>query len=180
MITQALTIITLLGSGALFSITIVLLYYLLFFVVPILLFGAFFAKTSKEAVKEIALLANMKQGETAADLGSGDGRLTIALAEKGAQVHGYEINPFLVLLSKYFIRKSNLDSKVFVHWKNFWHENFSDFDVVVLYGIGYIMNRLEKKLQAELKPGARIISNGFKFPNWQYTQKVDNIYLYVK
>ena len=36
---------------------------------------------------------------------------------------------------------------------------------------------LEEKLRAELKPGSRVISNTFKFPNWQ-PEKVQNVFVY--
>jgi hypothetical protein len=50
----------------------------------------------------------------------------------------------------------------------------------MVYGISYIMGRLQQKLKRELKPGARIISNYFIFSDWQPRQQEGNFYLYVK
>ncbi len=164
-----------------FIFNLVLLTYFLFFnVLGTLFLGAFFASSKKEIVEKIVLISDVKPGEKAIDLGSGDGRLVIALAKAGAEAHGYEVNPILVWLSKKNIKKAGLEGKAFVHLKNFWIVDFSQFDVVMVYGISYIMKRLETKLKRELRPGSRVVSNYFVFPNWQHSKKEDNVYLYVR
>ena len=125
-------------------------------------------------------LADIKPGEKTADIGSGSGELVIAMANAGAKAHGYEINPFLVWLSRRNIKKAGLQGKAFVHWKNFWQIDFFEFDVVTVYGISYIMKTLELKLKKELKKDAKVVSNYFTFPNWPPAKKEDNIYLYIK
>lgn len=77
-------------------------------------------------------------------------------------------------------KKAKLRGKAFVHWKNFWKENVSQFDVVIVYGISYMMKKLETKLQKELKSGSRVVSNYFIFSNWEPVQKEKHILLYVK
>ncbi len=139
--------------------------------------GAPFVPTMANTVEEMIKSAQIKPGEKLVDLGSGDGRILIAAAKAGAIAHGYEINPLLVLWSRYKIKKAGLKERAFVHWKNFWLVNFSEYDVVTLFGITGIMQRLESKLKTELKPGSRVISNIFKFPNWQST-KQGSIYIY--
>ena len=95
-------------------------------------------------------------------------------------VYGYEINPGLVFISRIWVRLVGLKNKVFIYNKSFWTVDLSSYDVVVVYGIDYIMERLEKKLLKELKPGTRVISNNFKFPNWQYSKEEDKVFLYIK
>lgn len=152
----------------------------IFAIFPILFRGAIYLPTQKRTVKKMIELSSVKPGEIAVDLGSGDGRLIIALARAGAKAHGYEINPFLVLLARRNIRKAKLGDRAFVHFKNFWKEDFSQFDIVTIFGIGYAMKPLEQKLKKELKIGARIVSNAFPFPNWQYEKKEDTAFLYRK
>ena len=150
----------------------------IFAIFPVFFKGAIYLPTQKRTVKKMVELANIKPAEIAVDLGSGDGRLVIALAKAGAKAHGYEINPLLVLLAKRNIRKAKLEGRAFIHFKNFWKEDFSRFDVVTIFGIGYAMESLERKLKKELKNGARVVSNAFPFPNWQYTKKEDAAFLY--
>lgn len=140
--------------------------------------GAFFVPMPRSGVERVICLLTLQKGEKAVDVGSGDGRLLLALAEAGAEAHGFEHNIVLVWRSRRNIRRAGLSEKAFVHWSNFWKEDFSQFDAVAIYGIPYIMRRLEKKLRAELRPGARVVSYSFPFPNWSPTQSAHSVYLY--
>lgn len=142
--------------------------------------GAPYVPIHDKTMKKMIEMLSIKPGEKAADLGSGDGKIVIALAQAGAEAHGYEINPFLVLWSKRSIKKTGLKGKAFIHWKSFWGADFSSFRIVTIYGITYVMKRLEKKLQKELKEGSRIASNSFPFPHWPLSKKELGIYLYKK
>ena len=155
-----------------------IIYFLFFFLLGTFFGGAFFAKTEEEKVNKMILISDIKPGEKAVDIGSGDGGLVIAMAKAGAEAHGYEINPFLVWSSKNNIKNAGLDGKAFIHWKNLWKVDFSEFDVAVLFGIPHMMKKLETKLKKEMKPGSRVISNSFIFPNWQHSKKEDSVYLY--
>lgn len=147
-------------------------------IVPMMLGGAFYAPSAKREIEKMVLISRIKHGEKAVDLGSGDGRLVIVLARAGAEAHGYEINPILVWWSKLQIKKAGLSSKAFIHRKNFWNSNLSDFSIISVFGIKHIMERLEVKLKKELKPGSRVVSNYFVFPNWKHSKKESNAYLY--
>jgi len=66
------------------------------------------------------LFSKIKPGERMADLGSGDGRILIEFAKKGAIAEGYEINPVLVFIARMKIRRLGLEKKARVFWKSFW------------------------------------------------------------
>ena len=156
-------------------------FLIVFAFIPVIFFwGAVYLPTKKEAVEKMIELAKIKPGEKAVDLGAGDGRLVIALAKADIEAHGYEINPILILLAKINIYKAGLKGKAFIHFKNFWQEDLSRFDIVVVFGIGHIMEKLEKKLDKELKKGARVVSNSFTFPNWRLSKKENGVFLYEK
>jgi len=125
-------------------------------------------------------LAQPKEFEKAVDLGSGDGRIILALAKLRIEAHGYEINPFLVWWTKYRIKKLGAERYASVRLKNFWKVPLADFNIVFVYGMPHIMRDLEAKLQKELKPGSRVVSNYFLFPTWKPAQKTEHVYLYVR
>lgn len=160
----------------------VLIIYNIFFasLLPIFFQGAFFAKTKPELLKTIISLLEIKPGQKAVDIGSGDGRLVISLAEAGAMAYGYEINPFLVFISRRNIKKKKLQQRAFIYRKNFWKADLSHFDLVTVYGVSYMMKSLEEKLNNELKPGAKIASNYFIFRKLKPLIKKENIYIYKK
>lgn len=140
--------------------------------------GAPYIPSSKTSVEAIISLINPQPNQKIADLGSGDGRLVLALGRTQAEVHGFEINPFLVIISIVRIRLSRVHKNAFIHFENFWNKDFSSFDVVIIYGIDYIMKDLEHKLMKELKPGSKVISNKFVFPNLKVDQEAGEVYLY--
>ncbi len=140
--------------------------------------GPFFVPTKRSYIPHIISLLALRSGEKVADLGSGSGRVLIALAQSGAEAHGFEHNPLLVWYSRRSVRSAGLKEKAFTHRRNFWHQDLSSFDAVVVYGISYIMPRLERKLRAELRPGARVVSNAFPFPNWRPAATHKKLYLY--
>lgn len=142
--------------------------------------GAPFMISGKNPIRRIIKILEIKPGQKAADLGSGDGRIVIAMARAGAIAHGYEINPFLVWWSRRKIAREGLSGKAFIHQKSFWNENFSSFDFISIYGIGYIMKDLEEKLQRELPVGAKVAANAFEFPTWKYAKRDNGVFLYVK
>lgn len=147
------------------------------FLLPIFI-GAPFLPTSKYKIDTIVKFSNARSGQKIVDLGSGDGRLLIALSKKGAEVHGYEINPLLVWWSRWRIKRVGLSKKAFVHKTNFWNEDLSSYDTIVLFGVGTIMPRLQKKLKKEINKDFKVVSNSFRFSNWNYNKEDDQIFLY--
>ncbi len=151
-----------------------------FLFVYALFFGAPYVPIPKYGLEKIIEYAAIKPGQRAVDLGSGDGRIIIAMAKAGAIAYGYEINPVLVWWTRRKIKKEGLEGKAFVSLKSFWNEDFSSCDIVTLFGVRKIMARLQDKLDKELKPGAKIISFGFSFPNWEIVKKDKATFLYEK
>lgn len=140
--------------------------------------GAPYVPSKNTSVERMMELANIKKGDKTADLGSGDGRIVIAMAQHGAEAHGYDNNPVLVWVARRNIRRAGMSDTAFIHWKSFWKIKYDTFDTVTVYAMPYIMNRLYRKLKKELKPGSKIISNAFAFPNQEPLKKDHGVYLY--
>ena len=168
-------IILLLAFFIVFSLIIVNKYWF-----KIIVKGPPFALCTPDKVEIMVELLNVKPGEKIAELGSGDGRIAIALAKKGAVVTGIEISFILCLVAKINVAKEKLQDKIKFVRGNFWNMNYSDFDAITLFGIPYIMEDMEKKLHGELKKGARVVVNNFTFPNWKPAKQKENIFLYLK
>eukprot|EP01121_Diplochlamys_sp_Union-15-3_P022214 TRINITY_DN9387_c0_g1_i1.p1 TRINITY_DN9387_c0_g1~~TRINITY_DN9387_c0_g1_i1.p1 ORF type:complete len:205 (-),score=33.88 TRINITY_DN9387_c0_g1_i1:79-693(-) len=149
--------------------------------------GAPYLPTSKKKIDVIFSLLNKHlhsyHKKTLVDLGSGDGRVVIGAAKRGfTRSIGYEINPFLCYYSSFKSRLMGFGppSTKFL-WADFWKKDFSDADVVVVYGLDPIMERLGRKLNQELKPGSYIVSNVFQFPGWiPIASTDDKVLLYLK
>jgi cyclopropane fatty-acyl-phospholipid synthase-like methyltransferase len=139
-----------------------------------------FVTTSSDNLKTVIELANIEPNQRIIDLGSGDGRVVIEFAKIGAIVDGYEIKEGLVHRSKERIANAGLEGKTTVYQKNFWDVDLSTYEIVYIYGMQSILGRLEKKLEAEMKPGAKFISNIFRLPHWKPKKIKNNVNLYIK
>lgn len=135
-------------------------------------------QTSRYRVQTMINLAKIKKGEMAADLGSGDGRIVIALAQNGANAFGYELNDELIKLSQQNILGANAKAEILK--KDFWEEDLSKYQIICCYPMPTIMGRLERKLQSELLSGSRVLLNYFPFKHWKEKARKDNIFLYTK
>ncbi|MBP6882100.1 MAG: methyltransferase domain-containing protein [Candidatus Levybacteria bacterium] len=140
--------------------------------------GAPYAPMRMAHLEMMIKTLQIKKGEKAVDIGAGDGRVVIALARAGADAHGFEINPLLVLWGKHNIRRAGLDGKAHMHLQNFITADFSTFDVFTTYLTKYGMANVEKKLQKEAKKSARIAADFFPLPTWKASKHIDTIYLY--
>ncbi len=138
-----------------------------------------FVTTSSDHIKTILTLAQITSETRAIDLGSGDGRMVMEFGKAGAIVHGYEVKKQLVKKSQQRIKDAGLSETVFIHHESFWEADLSSFNLIYLYGMQSILGRLEKKLDNELKPGTKVISNIFRFPHWKVKREKDNVYLYI-
>ncbi len=125
-------------------------------------------------------LSNVAENDKVADLGTGDGRIAIAFAKKGALVDGFELDEKLVSKSQKNVIKEKVEEKVTILKENFWDVDLSSYDIITIYPMPDIMLNLEEKLEKELKRGARVLLNYYPFLNWKYITLKDNIYFYVK
>lgn len=154
------------------------LLFLIFVVLLPVVRGAPYVPTDKETIGHMVALANIHPGERAIDLGSGDGRLVMALARAGARAHGYEVNPLLVLVSRWRIWRAGLSGQARIHWKSLYRADFFSFDVVFVYGYTSIMGRLEPTLIAAMPPNGRVVSHLFRFPHWPCAEQKGKARLY--
>ena len=79
-----------------FLLQLILIFLVIAFIIPFFTSGLGYAPSTTAIIDRMIKLLNIKPGEKAVDIGSGDGRVVIALAKAGAEAHGYEINPLLV------------------------------------------------------------------------------------
>lgn len=119
-----------------------------------------------------------KSYKTFVDVGSGDGRVAIWAAKHGFESTAVEINPFLTLITRLKVKLRKLSGKVNTINKSFYKIDYSNFDIVYLYIFREHMEQLLPKLQKELKPGALIISNVFKFEGLEPIEKIERFNIY--
>ncbi|NBS41263.1 hypothetical protein EBS80_01225 [bacterium] len=146
---------------------------------PLLHGGGPYVPTRDEDVETMLRLARLVPTDRVADLGSGDGRIVIAAAKAGvADALGIEINGALVKTSRVSANLFRLTNAHFLA-QSFWTTDVSDRTVLFLYQVPHAMKRLESKLLTELPPGARVVSNDFRFVDWKPTEEHGRIRVYI-
>ncbi|MDB5160970.1 MAG: hypothetical protein JWO96_350 [Candidatus Saccharibacteria bacterium] len=158
---------------------LVLLLVILFIVfVFVVFFGAPYVPTLAEQRKNALNLLNLKKGQTLYELGSGDGSLLLDAAARGLNTVGYELNPVLVLISRW--RGRHYRDQIKVVWGNFWNADFSRADAIFVFQMDYSMKKLEAKIKKETegKP-FRVASNAFKIPGKKPAKKSGAVFLYT-
>jgi cyclopropane fatty-acyl-phospholipid synthase-like methyltransferase len=167
----------LIGLGLVF-----LLASALWLIVPAL-YGVPWVPTREARIRKALQLAGLQPGETLYDLGAGDGRvLLMAAREFGAQAVGIEIGPAQWALGWVRVWLNGSRQLVRVRCGNFYNADVSAADVVFVYLTSGQTSRLAKKLEQELRPGARVVSIAADFPDWT-PSRVDReslIFLYQK
>ena len=120
--------------------------------------------TPDALVERMLDMAEVKAGVSVVDLGSGDGKIAIAAAKRGAKARGIEFNPDMVALSRRNAREANVDVE-FVQGDIF-KSDFSDADVVTMYLLPELNERLMPTL-LRMKPGTRVTTHAFLMGDWQ-------------
>ncbi len=143
--------------------------------------GAPWVPTARRTVRKMLALAEVGPGDVVYDLGAGDGRLLILAAQEfGARAVGIEIDPLRCLWIRLRVRALGLQDRVRVIRGNFFDQDLSEADVVVMYLMQKTNERLMHKFWRELRPNTRIVSRAFVFPGWEFAalDRDDHLYLY--
>ena len=139
-------------------------------------FGAPFLPTLKARVPEAITLSGLKSGQTLIELGSGDGRVLYAAAEKGIYAIGYELNPLLVIYSK--IRTFKHRKKIKIIWGNFWNKQWPPADAIFVFLLQPYMQKLDTKIIQNYPEGIKLVSFAFTIPDKKPTRTKQGLYLY--
>ena len=147
-----------------------------------------FVPTSDQAVQAMLKLAKVKKTDIVYDLGCGDGRIVIAAAKQyGARGVGIDIDPVMIRRARENARYAGVEELVSFEENDLFDAELSKATVVTLYLLTTINVKLRPKLQRELRPGTRVVSNTFDMGEWKPNKAVfvdpggvDNLYLNPK
>jgi ribosomal protein L11 methylase PrmA len=139
--------------------------------------GAPFVPTGNNALKRMIKFAKIKKGETAVDMGCGDGRIVFAAANVGAKATGYELSVpmFAIAWVRSLFHKNSS-----IRFLDFWKQDYSKTNVIFCYLLTEPMQRFKKEIWPTLKPGTRVVSQSFRIKGLKPDKEEKNVMLYVK
>lgn len=126
-----------------------------------------FVPTVMEDVELMLEVAGVGPGDYLIDLGSGDGRIVITAALRGALAHGIELDRELVELSRRRAREAEVEDQAAFLQQDVFEADLGAATVVTLYLMPEVNARLRPKLLDELRPGTRVVSNSFDLGDWE-------------
>lgn len=114
----------------------------------VVLRGAPYVPSQKRyIIQALTELYPLDSNDVLVDIGSGDGIVLRQAAKQGARAIGYELNPILVIISRFLCRHQPLVS---VRLADFWLTPLpDDTTVVYLFGVARDKKKTIKKLQSE-------------------------------
>jgi cyclopropane fatty-acyl-phospholipid synthase-like methyltransferase len=138
-----------------------------------------FVPSQDATVQGMMDIANVGPNDVVYDLGCGDGKIVIAAAKRGARAVGVDIDPQRVKEATENVRAAGLEDKVTIIHGDIFDPNLKigDATVVTLYLLQTLNEKLKPRLQKELKPGTRVVSNTFTMgDDWPYEKMVQPAY----
>jgi len=142
-----------------------------------------FVPSPQDVVNKMIDLAGVKKGDVVYDLGSGDGRIVIAAAKKGARAVGFEIDGDLVQQARDNIRTAGVQDSAEIRQQDILTADLSQASVVTMYLLPDVNLKLKPNLLSQLKPGSRVVSHSFDMGDWKpdKSERVDGrtIYLWI-
>jgi precorrin-6B methylase 2 len=126
---------------------------------------AVWVPTSEAMVEKMLDHAKVTPQDFVMDLGSGDGRMIIAAAKRGARGLGVEYNPDLVEHSRRQAAAAGVADKAMFAQGDMYQADVSKATVLALFLLPGNLEKLVPKF-LELRPGTRIVANTYWVSDW--------------
>jgi hypothetical protein len=123
--------------------------------------------TPPELVEKMLNMAKVTPQDRVFDLGSGDGIIPIAAAQKfKANAVGIEFNANMAEFARRKVAEAGMQDKVRIITGDIFKEDFSSADVVTMYLLPDLNLRLRPTI-LKMKPGTRVVAHAFDMGDWQ-------------
>jgi SAM-dependent methyltransferase len=127
--------------------------------------------TPEIVVDTMIELAKVTADDFVIDLGSGDGRLVIAAAKRGAQALGIEYDDNLVAYAQRSAQQQGVAGRAQFLKADIFATDFSQATVLTLFLLPEMNVRLRPQILA-MKPGTRVVANYFGIGDWSADEAV--------
>ena len=124
-----------------------------------------YVTTPTEVVERMMIIGGVKHGDRVVDLGSGDGRIVIAAAKRGASALGVDLDPSLVRLATENARKAGVAERARFEVRDIFETDLSRATVVTMYLLPEFNAKLLERF-LKLAPGTRIVSHDGGIGDW--------------
>jgi SAM-dependent methyltransferase len=131
-----------------------------------------YVQTPAEIVERMLRMAEVGRDDYVIDLGSGDGRIIIEAAKRGARGLGVDLDPELVKHATENARKAGVGDLTRFEVRDIFETDLSKATVVAFYLLPDFNAKLLPRLLA-LKPGTRIVSHDGGIGDWPPDERLE-------
>jgi len=129
--------------------------------------------TPQLVVERMLEAGHIRPGDIVYDLGSGDGRIVIAAAQKyGVRAVGVELIPDLCRKARERVQAEGLTDRVRIVEGSALRIDLTPADVVTMFFLTNSNERLRPALERQLKPTARVVSYQFPVRGWKPSETI--------
>lgn len=134
-----------------------------------------YVPTPQDVVERMLDMANVKPGEYLIDLGSGDGRIVVTAAQRGARAYGVDLNPKRVAEGVANAAKAKVSDRATFEVRDLFDTDISKADVVTTYLLPLVNLDLRPRLLEQMRPGARLVTHAFHMGDDWWPDATDNL-----
>ena len=127
--------------------------------------------TSLVVVEKMLDVAKVTPQDFVMDLGSGDGRMVIGAAKRGARAVGVEYTPEMVEHARKNARDAGVERNATFVQGDMYEADVSKANVLALFLLTDNLDKLKDKFLA-MKPGSRIVLNTFGITGWDADETI--------
>jgi uncharacterized protein (TIGR03000 family) len=132
-----------------------------------------YVPTPDSVVAKMLEMAKVTKDDVVFDLGCGDGRVVVMAAAKfGARGVGVDLDPERVKDSLANVEKAKVGNLVEIRQGDALKvDDLGKATVVMLYMLPEFMKQLKPIVLKQCKPGTRVVSHDYTFPEWEPQRK---------
>jgi SAM-dependent methyltransferase len=131
-----------------------------------------YVQTPMEIVERMLRMAEVGRDDYVIDLGSGDGRIVIEAAKRGARGLGVDLDPSLVKHATENAQRAGVAERASFQVKDIFETDLSKASVVAFYLLPEFNAKLMPRLLA-LRPGTRIVSHDGGIGDWPPDERLE-------
>ena len=131
-----------------------------------------FVVSPEEVVDRMLRIADVGAGDYLIDLGSGDGRIVIGAAKRGARALGIDIDPSLVAKARQNAVAAGVAERAQFAAQDLFETDMTGASVVTMYLLPEVNLKLRPKLLT-LKPGTKLVSHDWHMADWEPDETIE-------
>jgi hypothetical protein len=131
-----------------------------------------YVPTPQVVVDTMLDMAKVGPDDYLIDLGSGDGRVVVTAAKRGARALGVDLDKVLLGQARQLAEREKVADRATFREQNLFETDLSSATVITSYLLPEMNLRLRPKILA-LKPGTRVVAHDYHMGDWLPDQRKD-------